>query len=337
MTSSGQLESLASIRPKWIWPAAALCPGQRSDPAVTCWTRSTNDANEPEILVVPANSSGSKPANGAIRPVLKWAGGKRRLVPVILERLPESIDTYYEPFVGSGAVFFALAARRRFRRAILSDRNQELINVYKALKKDHRAVISLLREYRTRHTHDVYYEVRAQTPKDLDLFESAARTIYLNKTGFNGLYRVNRAGQFNVPLGRYSNPNICDEPRLELAATVLKRVRLEVKDFEAACQESGQGDAVYFDPPYVPLSKTSNFTAYHHEAFADEQQQRLAEVFTQLAQRAVRVVLSNSDTPRTRELYAGWRIDPIKVARPINSKGSKRGLVNELIVSNDPH
>lgn len=252
-----------------------------------------------------------------------------------MERLPASIDTYYEPFVGSGAVFFALASQQRFRRAVLSDRNRELIDVYKALKKNCRAVISLLREYRELHAQDFYYEVRAQPPDELDLFESAARTIYLNKTGFNGLFRVNRAGQFNVPFGRYANPNICDEPRLEAAAAALKSVQLLAKDFESACQDSGPGDAVYFDPPYVPLSRTSSFTAYHREAFGDEEQQRLAAVFARLAKRSVRVVLSNSDTPRTRALYAEWRIDPIQVARPINSNTEKRGVVGELLVSSE--
>ncbi len=269
------------------------------------------------------------------RPVLKWAGGKRRLLPAILKRLPESIDTYYEPFVGSAAVFFALAGERRFRRAVLSDQNRELINVYKELKRDCESVIGCLQRYRDNHGHETYYDVRAVDPNTLDRVERAARTIYLNKTGFNGLYRVNRAGQFNVPLGRYKNPNICDEPRLRAAAKALKGVKLEVRDFESACRDAKEGDAVYFDPPYVPLSKTSNFTAYHHEAFDDEQQQRLAEVFARLAARSVHVVLSNSDTPRTRELYRGWRFDPIRVSRPINSKTTNRGTVGEVLVRSE--
>ncbi len=266
------------------------------------------------------------------RPVLKWAGGKSRLLPAILKRLPASIDTYYEPFVGSAAVFFALAAEGRFRRAVLSDRNEELINVYKSLKRDCESVIKCLEEYRDIHDQDTYYSVRALNPDDLDLAQRAARTIYLNKTGFNGLYRVNRAGRFNVPLGRYKNPNICDVPRLRVAARALRGVRLEVRDFQTACRDTKAGDAVYFDPPYVPLSKTSNFTAYHHEAFDDEEQRRLAELFTELAKRSVHVVLSNSDTPRTRELYRGWRLDPIRVSRPINSKTENRGTVGEVIV-----
>jgi DNA adenine methylase len=264
--------------------------------------------------------------------VLKWAGGKARLVPLIIERLPETMDTYYEPFAGSAAVFFALASRKRFRRAVLSDQNRELINVYRCLKRDVDGLIRLLREHQRSHSKDTYYDMRARNPNELDALSRAARTIYLNKTGFNGLYRVNRAGQFNVPLGRYDKPNICDEPRLRTAAGTLKRVRLEVRDFASACEGSEPGDGVYFDPPYVPLSRTSNFTAYHHEAFDDESQQRLASLFSRLAERSIAVLLSNSDTPRTRQLYKGWPIETIKVSRPINSKTSKRGHVAEVLV-----
>lgn len=269
-----------------------------------------------------------------MRPVLKWAGGKARLLPDILERLPSEISTYYEPFVGSGAVFFALAGTKRFKRAVLSDRNPELINVYTALQKNCDEVISHLRDYRDEHGRDFYYEVRALTPDDLDPFERAARTIYLNKTGFNGLYRVNRSGGFNVPFGRYAKPNICNEPRLLATAEALRGVTIQVKDFEAACEESRRGDAVYFDPPYVPLSKTSSFTAYHSEAFDEAEHKRLAKVFDRLAKRSVRVVLSNSDTPVTRALYEKWRIDPISVSRPINSKIDQRGNVGEILVCN---
>lgn len=265
------------------------------------------------------------------KPVLKWAGGKARLVPRIVARLPPQIETYYEPFVGGAAVFFALHSENRFRRAVLSDRNKELVDVYRALKKDVRSVIKAL----GRHTYapDAFYSVRAEDPTSLDLYERAARTIYLNKTGYNGLYRVNRAGEFNVPFGRYTNPNICDEPRLERAAAALKKVKLEVADFQTACAEAKAGDAVYFDPPYVPLSRTSSFTAYHHLAFGDAEHRRLAEVFATLAGRGVRVTLSNSDTPMTRKLFKGFRVEQIEVARAINSKGEKRGKVSEILAS----
>jgi DNA adenine methylase len=263
--------------------------------------------------------------------VLKWAGGKGRLVSRIVTQLPESIQTYYEPFVGSAAVFFALASQRRFRRAVLSDQNRELVDVYRALQKDVHAVIKVLSQYR--YNRETFYRLRELDTTELELAEKAARTIYLNKAGFNGLYRVNRSGQFNVPFGRHVNPTICDEPRLTQAAALLKSVKLEVRDFEAACVRAKVGDAVYFDPPYVPLSKTSNFTAYHHEVFDQAHHQRLAELFSSLAQRGVSVVLSNSDTPLTRRLYAKWHLQKIMVARPINSKTTHRGDVAEILVT----
>lgn len=268
------------------------------------------------------------------RPVLKWAGGKGRLLRPILERLPARIDTYYEPFVGSGAVFFALASERRFRKAVLSDQNPELIDVYRAIKQDVDSVIDALRQHR--YERDAFYEVRAQDPRSLALPARAARTIYLNKTGYNGLYRVNRAGQFNVPFGRYKAPNLCDEPRLRRASQLLKSVKLEVQDFERACSGASAGDAVYFDPPYVPVSKTSSFTAYHHLAFDEPEHQRLAQLFARLARQKVASVLSNSDTPLTRTLYSRWKPEKIMVARPINSKSTHRGNVAELLVAYRP-
>lgn len=266
-----------------------------------------------------------------VRPLLKWAGGKSRLVPEILQRMPAQIETYYEPFAGSAAVFFALGSEGRFKRAVLSDQNRELIDVYRAIKRDVDAVIAALKE----HVYDkeAFYRVRATNPQELDKFERAARFIYLNKTGFNGLYRVNRAGEFNVPFGRYTNPKICDEPRLRRCAEALKGARLLVSDFEQACEEAVAGDAVYFDPPYIPLSKTSNFIAYHNEAFEEPEHQRLAETFAGLIERGVRVVLSNSDTPATRKLYKAFKPSRILVARPINSKSSARGDVGEILVS----
>lgn len=268
------------------------------------------------------------------RPVLKWAGGKGRLLRPILERLPARIDTYYEPFVGSGAVFFALASEKRFQRAVLSDQNPELIDVYRALKRDVDAVIKALQCHR--YERDAFYEVRAQDPASLTLAERAARTIYLNKTGFNGLYRVNRSGQFNVPFGRYKAPKLCDEPRLRRAAQLLTTVTLEVQDFERACLDASVGDAVYFDPPYVPLSKTSSFTAYHHEAFDEEAHHRLAKLFARLTRQKVAAVLSNSDTPVTRALYSRWKPEKIMVTRPINSKSTHRGNVAEILVTYRP-
>lgn len=272
------------------------------------------------------------------RPILKWAGGKSRLVPRILSRLPEPIETYYEPFVGGGAVFFALASQGRFKRAVLADLNRDLVDVYKGVKADVDSVIRLLEEYRRRHDRETYYQTRQIDPQTLELVERAARLIYLNKTGYNGLYRVNRSGQFNVPFGRYENPSICDEPRLRAAAQALRRrgVTIKVADFEQVSELAKPGDAVYFDPPYVPLSKTANFTGYHSALFGADEHRRLAMTFKELTRRKVEAVLSNSDAKETRLLYksAGIAIERVLVTRPINSKSTARGKVAELIVSN---
>ena len=274
-----------------------------------------------------ARSAGGK----APRPVLKWAGGKTHLLPRILERLPASIDTYYEPFIGGGAVFFALAADKRFSRAVLSDKNQDLIDVYRALRRGAKGVIQLLEHYE--YDKDTYYAARALKPANLDLNERAARLNYLNRTGYNGLYRVNRSGQFNVPFGRYVNPTICDPERLRAASRALRGVSLEVADFSELCRDARAGDAVYFDPPYVPLSHTASFTAYHREAFGEEAHKRLAECFDALRSRGVCSVLSNSNTPLTRSLFDDFPLDLVPVPRRINSKKDGRGDVMEILVT----
>jgi DNA adenine methylase len=268
------------------------------------------------------------PAHG---PVLKWAGGKRQLLDKILERLPKRIATYYEPFVGGAAVFFALAKERRFERAVLADANQELVEVYLAIKEDVGALIRALRKLAAGHSQEQYYRVRAQNPRSRT--QRAARVIYLNKTGYNGLYRVNRAGEFNVPYGRYEKPNVCDEPRLCAAAEALADATVEVADFEQICRRARPGDAVYLDPPYVPLSKTSSFTAYDRHPFDLDAHRRLARTFADLAERDVFALLSNSNTPETCDLYAGWQVELIDVKRPINSRADARGPVSELLVS----
>ncbi len=262
------------------------------------------------------------------QPLLKWAGGKRQLAVTILSRLPERIDTYYEPFVGGGAVFFALAAEQRFRRAVLSDRNPELVCVYLAVQSDVESVIDELS--RMRHTEAEYYRIRELRPRSAA--RRAARVIYLNKTGYNGLYRVNRSGQFNVPFGRYENPRICDADNLRLAARALERVEIGVGDFAATAERARPGDAVYFDPPYLPVSKTASFASYHSEPFGLREHQRLAALFGELERRGVSAVLSNSDTAETRELYSAFDCEIVRARRAINSNAGRRGAVTELLV-----
>jgi DNA adenine methylase len=266
------------------------------------------------------------------RPVLKWAGGKTQLVPAISRRLPDRIATYYEPFIGGGAVFFALAREKRFERAVIADKNADLLAVYRALQGDADALIAKLQSFS--HDEKEYYRVRSSRPRGL--VARAARVIYLNKTGYNGLYRVNRSGEFNVPFGRYKNPKICDEENLRAAALALSGVTILESDFEKACAGAKQGDAVYLDPPYVPLSKTASFTAYDRHPFGRAEQERLCRVFAELHERKVLALLSNSCTKETEKLYEGWRVSYVKMARAINSRGSARGPVHELLVENRP-
>lgn len=265
------------------------------------------------------------------RPWAKWVGGKSRLLPQILPRLPKKIKTYYEPFLGGGAVFFALAAEKRFKRAVLSDLNAELIHTYGVIAYEPDAVIECL----SKHVYEkeYYYAVRASKPRAFAT--RAARMIYLNRTGFNGLYRVNRKGEFNVPFGRYTNPTICDEENLWAVANVLRKQRVSLlsDDFEITVARARKGDAVYFDPPYVPLSDTADFTAFTKGGFDEAAQVRLRDCFKELDDRGVHVLLSNSNTPLVRKLYKGFQISRVKAPRRVNSKGDKRGDVTELLIS----
>ena len=261
------------------------------------------------------------------RPFLKWAGGKSQLLPEILARLPPAFRRYHEPFLGGGAVFFALAPAR----ATLSDVNADLVAAYEALRDDVEGVIAELQHHRAEEEH--YYRVRAQSPASLGRAAGAARTIFLNRTCYNGLYRVNSKGEFNVPYGRYSHPTICHADNLRLAAIALQNVELRCEDALAAGARAARGDLVYFDPPYDPLSTTSSFTSYARGGFGRDEQAALAEVFGVLAARGVHVVLSNSDTPLVRDLYARFRIEPVYARRAINSRADRRGHVREVIVT----
>jgi DNA adenine methylase len=263
-------------------------------------------------------------------PFLKWAGGKRQLLPRILQLAPERIDTYYEPFVGGGAVFFALTAKARFRRAVIGDANAELVTCYTAIRDNVEAVIVALSKYRN--DHDQYYEVRAKDPARLSPAGRAARVIFLNRCGYNGLYRVNSKGIFNVPFGRYRRPVICDQTKLRAAAEALRGVEIVCGDFATMLAAPGPGDFVYLDPPYVPISATSSFTAYAARDFGPAAQERLAEALRALSERSAPALLSNSDCLATRKLYRGLPIERIHARRAINSVAGGRGLVSEILV-----
>ncbi|MCB9763484.1 MAG: DNA adenine methylase [Alphaproteobacteria bacterium] len=263
------------------------------------------------------------------RPFLKWVGGKRQLLPELEALLPRRFDHYFEPFVGGAALFFHLQPDN----ATLSDANAELVDCYTAVRD---GVDALVRELR-RHVYDqdYYYAMRAWDSAGAPLHQRAGRTIYLNRTGFNGLYRVNRSGKFNVPFGRYTNPVICDEENLQGCSRVLQGVALVHEDFEAAADRARAGDFVYFDPPYVPLTPTASFTSYVADGFGLADQERLAALFRRLSERGVQVMLSNSDTPLVRELYAGFHLEEVQARRNVNAKASKRGAVGELVVCSD--
>ncbi len=266
------------------------------------------------------------------RPFIKWVGGKTVLLPKILPRLPEKIGTYFEPFLGAGAVFFALAAEGRFKRAVVGDANEELMETYASLLVEPDKVISILSKHVYEEGH--YYAARASRPRSSA--DRAARMIYLNRTGFNGLYRVNRKGEFNVPFGRYTNPTICNEENLRAVSQTIRSCgsfRGKAGDFRLTVKKARKGNVVYMDPPYAPVSKTSNFTSYAKGGFDEAAHVRLRDCFKALDERGVHVLLSNSDTPFVRRLYNGFHISEVKAPRRINSKGGKRGDVSELLIS----
>ncbi|MCA9872526.1 MAG: DNA adenine methylase [Anaerolineales bacterium] len=265
-------------------------------------------------------------------PFLKWAGGKQRLIPQYQAFFPplETISHYYEPFIGSAAVFFHWQPRP----ATLSDRNEKLIEVYQMVQQQVTAVIDALQPHRN--DPDYYYAVRAQDPQNLSPVERAARLIYLNKTCYNGLYRENSQGKFNVPFGRYKRPKICDVDRLCAASAALQGVNLVADDFAWVLDTAVVGDFLYFDPPYAPLTATSNFTSYHRHGFDAADQYRLAQTISGLTARGCKVMLSNSSAPLIYELYQQppYRLIEIQARRAINSKGDGRGPVKELLILN---
>ncbi|MGC1305665.1 MAG: DNA adenine methylase [Phormidesmis sp.] len=267
------------------------------------------------------------------RPFIKWAGGKSRLIEQYKPFLPGDFDAYHEPFLGGGALFFHLAPRLQAegKQAFLSDLNPELVNVYTCVRDAVEALVEQLARHQQQHSEHWYYEVRSQL--ETDPVKRAARFIYLNKTCYNGLYRENARGLFNVPIGRYKNPRICAPELLYPASAALQIADISERPFTAVLERAvGDRDFVYFDPPYHPLSGTSKFTAYSRDRFATEQQRKLLDVISQLAKRNVRVLASNSDCPFIRELYKGFQVETITAARSINSKASKRGKITEVLL-----
>jgi DNA adenine methylase len=277
--------------------------------------------------------------NNLPRPFLKWVGGKGQLLDELYQRvaLAKPFKRYHEPFVGGGALFFELCRRGELGRskAFLSDNNSRLIDVYEAIQENVEDLIVLLQEHKLRHDHDYYYAVRAEVPDDL--IARAARIIYMNKTCYNGLFRENSRGEFNVPMGRYKNPMICDEDNLRAVAAALTKARVEQRPFASILDRTKEEDLVYFDPPYDPVSKTASFTGYHLGQFGEDGQHQLADVFHELTRKGIRAILSNSMTPLIRTLYKGKPgvvFESVSANRNVNSRADRRGKVSEALIRN---
>ncbi|MFN8533581.1 MAG: DNA adenine methylase [Dehalococcoidia bacterium] len=268
----------------------------------------------------------------AVRPIVpfvKWAGGKRQLLGQLFALRPARFERYFEPFLGGGALYFAIAPRWAF----LGDLNGELVDAYLAVRDDVDAVMESLDRHEYQRDH--YYRVRDQDPETLSLPERAARFVYLNKTGYNGLYRVNRHGRFNVPFGRYRTPpRLYDPANLRGAAALLAGATILHTRYQDTLAMAGPGDFVYLDPPYQPLTPSANFTRYTKYGFGRTDQECLAAEFRRLNNLGVSVLLSNSDTPLVRELYAGFDFTAVRATRLINSDRTGRAGVSELVVRN---
>jgi DNA adenine methylase len=271
----------------------------------------------------------------AAAPFVKWAGGKTQLLEKLDARVPK-FDRYFEPFLGGAALFFHIASRGRFA-AHISDANEELVNAYNAVKNDVGGLITLLEKHEKRYRKNpvmYYYKLRSEQPADS--LEAAARFITLNKTCYNGLYRVNRSGKFNVPIGRYSNPTICDRAQLLNASAALNHsdARIITSDYRHALKKAREGAFVYLDPPFSPLSRTANFVDYTKNGFDERDQVELAQTFRELDRKGCRVLLSNSDTSLTRKLYSEFKPERVRVGRAISCKGNSRTGYTELLISN---
>lgn len=276
--------------------------------------------------------------NVKYQPFIKWVGGKRGLLSQILPLIPKNFNNYFEPFVGGGALFFELYSlgHLKNKNVYLFDINSELINAYNVIKNTPQLLIKELEIFKEKHSKEFYYEVRVWDREEnfleLDAVMRATRFIYLNKTCFNGLYRVNKKNQHNVPIGNYKNPNICDATTLYNASEALQNVTILNRSYKDILQYVTQDDFVYFDPPYYPLTETSSFTSYSEFEFLENEQFELFELFDKLNDMNVKVMHSNSDTHFIKELYAKYDIQNIEAHRFINSKSSGRGKISEVLI-----
>jgi DNA adenine methylase len=265
---------------------------------------------------------------------IKWAGGKKQLLEQFKPLFPKKIERYFEVFVGGGAVLFYIIKTYKPKYVFISDINEELINTYEIIKNDVENLIKELKKLKEIHSKEVYYKIRAEDPKLLSPLTRASRFIYLNKTCFNGLYRVNSKGSFNVPMGSYKNPSICQEKDLREISKLLKNVKIKVMSFEEITKLTKKNDFIYLDPPYYPLKNKQSFTTYTAGNFLEKEQEKLKNVFEKLDKRGCKVMLSNSNTDFIKELYKNYNINFVDANRMINCDGSKRGKIKEVVVTN---
>lgn len=267
------------------------------------------------------------------RPILKWAGGKRQILEELITRMPKQYNRYFEPFVGGGALFFAIQPNN----ALINDYNQELINFYEVVRDHCQELIDDIKQHKN--DEEYYYEIRSldrdkEKWKSLSKIQRASRLIYLNKTGYNGLYRVNSRGEHNVPFGKYKSPKFIDSNNLFACSQLLENTEITCGDFSKIQSKICEGDFVYLDPPYVPLSKTSSFTSYVTKEFNEEMQYKLKQFCDNINKKNAFFMLSNSYTELVLKLYKDYHIHTVMATRNINSNANKRGKISEVIVTN---
>ncbi|MCL5989265.1 MAG: DNA adenine methylase [Candidatus Thermoplasmatota archaeon] len=295
----------------------------------------TGDGNDNALKIYAAPAK-NESFQYIIEPIIKWAGGKRQIIDKLLYYMPSKWNTYFEPFLGGGALVSEIYRMNRLKSAVLSDKNFDIYNLFSEIRNNPEELIKGLNNLDYRNLKESYYEARSE-------FNSIRRTqnlrraiifIYLNRHAFNGLYRLNSRGEFNVPFGRYTNPHLPSSNLVHAWFSLLKNVDLRLCDFQSATKDANAGDFVYFDPPYTPISKSSNFTAYIDGGFSYMDQIRLAEEARRLDSLGVQFMLSNSDTEETRKLYSSFNVHGIKASRLINSKAERRQDASEIIVTN---
>ena len=265
---------------------------------------------------------------------VKWAGGKKRLLKELEKLFPRRINRYFEPFLGGGAVFFFVKQKYNPSYSRISDKNPELINTFLVVKNTPEKLIKKLGKHKKRHSNSYYYKIRSVDPKNLNKIDRAARFIYLNKTCFNGLYRVNSKGQFNVPIGKYKNPEVFNEKKILLAHSLLRGVKIVRQDFEKVENFVKKGDFIYFDPCYNPKIRTIIFNNYTKEGFLEKEQIKLADLFKRLDKKGCMLMLNNSNTALVKKLYKDYKAKIVRCGRSINCKGDGRGKIKELIIRN---